>query len=208
MKKPKQPKPCPSCKNSEYLEKTDAGMLCLACGYMPPAKEKKPKKEKPPKPPKPPKEPKPPKPPKIEKTEREIVEGYAKKVIDGKIARGHYDKRFEWHKRLKGNTSKDIWIDNDFYFSVVFQSGEQKYQFLKEFAERLGVEILETEQVKIVNGLELAAKMNIAIKSESALPYPYGDLSLRQFTLDAEYFDENDNTDNPDNNPIGEDENG
>jgi len=129
-----------------------------------------------------------PKRPKVIKSEEQLVKEYADKIINGKIARGHYDKRFDWHKRNEGNTNKDLWLDTDFFFSVVFQSSEQKYQFLKQFCEKFNikVETSEDEKIEIVNGVKLAQNLDIAIRKESMLEYPYGDIDLRPFVLDNE----------------------
>lgn len=123
--------------------------------------------------------------PKVVKTEQELVHAYANKIMDGKISRGHFDKRFDWHNRNaqdKGAVNKDIWFDTDFFFSVVFQSEAQKYAFLKA----AGWIVDQDEQVQIVNGLELAKKMGIALRPEVALEYPYTDLELRPLVLDSE----------------------
>lgn len=125
---------------------------------------------------------------KVQKSEQALVEEYANKVINGKIARGHFDKRFEWHKREQGTTNKDLWMDTDFFFSVVFQSEAQKYAFLEEFCKKFGVDIDTTSdgQIQVINGMGLANRMGIALKPEVAIEYPYTNLELRPFVLDSE----------------------
>jgi len=118
-----------------------------------------------------------------QKTEQQLVHEYANQVMDRKASRGHYDKRFDWHKR-DGATNKDLWFDSDFFFSVVFQSEAQKYEFLS----KLSWQTDDFEQVQIVNGLALAKKLGIDLKPETALPYPYTDLELRDLVLDSDDF--------------------
>lgn len=120
-------------------------------------------------------------------SEEELAHRYANKIIDGKIARGHFDERFKWHKR-ESKTNKDLWLDTDFFFSVVFQSQEQKYQFLDFLKEKFGIkdDTKPGDQIQIINGLELAAYMGLALKKENMIPYLGGDLDLRPFVLDTE----------------------
>lgn len=128
---------------------------------------------------------------KPEKTEQQLVEEYAKKVMDGKISRGHFDKRFDWHNRkAQGQTAtnKDLWFDTDFFFSVVFQSEAQKYEFLNHLKEQYGLDFDDNLQIQIVNGLEFAKKMGLSLRPEIRLEYPYTDLEIRPLVLDSDEF--------------------
>lgn len=116
---------------------------------------------------------------KQKKSESELVHQYANKVIEGKASRGHTDKRFNYTKR-EGTVNKELWLDVDFFFSVVFESAEQKYEFLKQ----LKVPVDEEERVQIVNGLKLAEKLGIKLQREKRMDYPYGSLDLRPFVMD------------------------
>lgn len=121
------------------------------------------------------------------KSEEELVKLYVDKVIRGKVSRGHIDQRFEYTKSDK-TVNKDLWIDTDFYFSVVFQSADQKYEFFKALTEKFGNKALEIEddgQIQIVNGLILAKTLlGLDLKLETARPYPTGNLELMPFVLD------------------------
>lgn len=120
---------------------------------------------------------------KEQKSESQLVHEYVNKVIRGKQSRGHVDKRFDYTK-ADGAVNKDMWMDTDFFFSVVFQSADQKDEFLKRIGWAL--DNLPGSQVQIVNGLKLAEQMKIPLKRESAREYPYGSLDLRPFVLDDE----------------------
>lgn len=155
---------CPDC-GATFARK------CKICGYMAPPKPKVEKVAK------------------VEKSEGELVHEYVDRVIRGKLSRGHVDQRFAYTK-ADGAVNKDMWMDTDFFFSVVFQSSEQKYKFLEALQQKFGFELedfFET-QVQIVNGLKLAEKMSIELKRESAQEYPYGSLDLRPYVLDDEDF--------------------
>lgn len=128
-----------------------------------------------------------PKAPKIQKSEEQITREYAERVMRGKQSRGHVDKRFDFTKTDTA-VNKDMWLDSDFFFSVVFQSGEQKYQFLKKFQEffKFEIENFEDSQIQIVNGLKLADAMKIELKREKSREFPYGSLDLKPYVLDDE----------------------
>lgn len=141
-----------------------------------------------------PKTPKPKKPrkPKIEKSERELVEAYAQKVLNA--ATSTMVDRKDLHAIVAGHgtevrkTATMLAMDRDFYFSVVFQTADQKYQFLEALAAKLNLP-LETsadEAVDIVNGLKLAAALDIPLKLEKPISYPVSDVQLLPFVLDTE----------------------
>lgn len=118
---------------------------------------------------------------KSEKSESELVHDYVKKVIRGKQSRGHVDQRFAYTKSQK-TVNKELWLDTDFFFSVVFQSEKQKYEFL----QKLGIEADNDGQIQILNGLQFAKKLGIDLEKESALPYPTGSIDLMPLILDTE----------------------
>ena len=128
-----------------------------------------------------------PKAPKVEKTEEELVHRYVNQVIGGKLARGHVDKRFAYTK-AEGTVNKEMWLDTDFFFSVVFQSSEQKYKFLEDFQKMFKFELEDFygTQVQIINGVKLAGSMSIELKKETAREFPYGTLDLLPYVLDDE----------------------
>ena len=122
---------------------------------------------------------------KIKKTEAELVQQYCDRVINGKIARGHIDNRFKYTEGDGTVTNKNMHLDTDFYFSVVFQSQEQKYEFLKA----IGIPTEEHNKIQIMNGLKLAKLFTdkgvvVKLKKESSLPFPNAALDLRPLILD------------------------
>jgi hypothetical protein len=125
--------------------------------------------------------------PKQEKTEEQLVHEYTEKVIRGKLSRGHVDQRFAYTK-AETAVNKDMWLDTDFFFSVVFQSADQKYKFLEVMQQMFKFELEDFygTQVQIVNGLKLANAMGIELKKESTREFPYGELDLRPYVLDDE----------------------
>ena len=122
---------------------------------------------------------------KSEKSEEQLVKDYVSRVIGGKVSRGHVDQRFDYTKK-KSSVNKDMWIDYDFFFSVVFQSSEQKYQFLDFMREKFGIEVTQDDNCQIINGLKFAEKVGLKLKKESTKDFPYGDIELRPFILDDE----------------------
>lgn len=121
------------------------------------------------------------------KSEGDLVREYADKVINGKRARGHTDKRFEFSKK-EGTVNKELWLDTDFFFSVVFQSAEQKYLFL-EFLKNLypGFTVDKDDQIQIVNGMKLGQAMGISLPKEPHVrDYPQANLDLLPLVLDTE----------------------
>lgn len=121
---------------------------------------------------------------KATKSEAEIVRSYANRVIKNQQYHGRIADKFKGLKQER-SVSKNLWMDDDFFFSVVFQSSEQKYEFLKQ----LGVEVDKEGTIQIVNGLKLADKLNIALKLETTKDYPTGSIDLKPFVLDTETLD-------------------
>lgn len=117
----------------------------------------------------------------MKKTESELVHEYAKKVMRGKQSRGHVDERFQFTKGER-TVNKELWLDSDFYFAVVFQSSRQKEEFFKKMKlvpdEDLGMQI--------VNGLKLAERLGVTLTKEIAEKPPTINLDLLPFILDDE----------------------
>lgn len=92
----------------------------------------------------------------------------------------------------KERSAVDIWKDTDFYFSVVFQSSAQKYQFLEQFSKKFGLGIdnirNEDEVFSIVNGILLAKILGFKLDLEKAPAYVYPNLELKELSLDGEEF--------------------
>lgn len=124
---------------------------------------------------------------KVVKTEAELVQEYVGRIINGKKSRGHVDERFAYTK-ADGTVNKEMWRDVDFFFSVVFQSKAQKYEFMEFIEEKFGFEFDEEigHQIQIVNGFKLSGVMGHELKPEKAMPYPYGSLDLKPLVLDEE----------------------
>lgn len=161
-------KKCKKCKSKEIRDLGHA-FMCLECESDFPKKEKKPKA------------------PKIQKSESELVHEYAEKVIRGKQSRGHVDKRFGYTESSVA-VNKELWLDTDFFCSLVFQSKEQKYEFLNKLCEKFGTkpEYDSDTQIQIINGLKFAEQLGITLKKDEARPYPYGNLDLRPYVMDNE----------------------
>lgn len=115
------------------------------------------------------------------KTEAEIVQQYANIIISKSRTRGHITESTD-------SINKNVWMDGDFYFSVVFQSADQKYQFLEQFCRmfKVNIEDYKDSQIQILNGLKLATSLGIALKKEIAIEYQYGDPELIPLVLDNE----------------------
>ena len=177
---PKEPKakkiPVCKCCNMDmpFWKKGDP---CFNCGKDPMKKPKAEKVEK------------------VKKSEREIVEQYALQTMRKYQTRGHGGGTIE--AKEGGAVNKDLWLDRDFYFSVVFQSKKQKYavmaaleELVRTHTEHKEFELDEPEgsQVQIVNGVRLAQLLGIEIQLETSREYPYGDLDLKPYVLDEEAF--------------------
>jgi hypothetical protein len=153
---------CPVCDTPGFTKS------CSVCGHEKPKPDKKPKA------------------PKEEPTERELVHKYVNRVIMNQIYHGRIDDdRFAGLKQDKA-VNKNLWMDADFFFSVVFQSSEQKYQFLEGLKAKLGVEFDSMDEIQIVNGLLLAKAFGIELKEVESKDYPTGNIDLMPFVLDNE----------------------
>ncbi len=122
--------------------------------------------------------------PKQEASESELVRRYVNRTI----------KNSEYHGRstlqgreTKTGANKNLWQDNEFYFSVVFQSLEQKLEFLEKFLPAsVDPELSHRGTIQIVNGLKLAEALGITLKLETRRDYPTADIDLKPFVLDTE----------------------
>lgn len=124
---------------------------------------------------------------KKQKTEADIVRQYAKIIIDKQRTRGMITNDF---KHLKGKTpNKNLWQDPDFFFSVVFESYEQKYKFLDFLIQKFNITAENSDEVniQIINGLKLAESMGLKLEKELPGDYPTGSLELREFILDNDF---------------------
>lgn len=119
---------------------------------------------------------------KQKKSESEIVQQYAKGIMNRQVARGQADRII----KTGTTTNKDLWLDTDFFFSVCFQSTKQKNAFMEQFLKKFQIEVDENDKLQIINGLKLAEKMGIKLENEKAFSYPVGSLDLRPFVLDNE----------------------
>ena len=159
---------------------TEEEIIAAELAARKPVKKVKPPREKKAKPPKIRKE-------KIVKSESQLVHEYVDRVIGGKVARGHVDDRFAYTRKA-GTVNKELWLDTDFFCSIVFQSFEQKYEFLEALAKKTGViaDLDDASQIQIVNGMDLARRLGIELKRETRAAYPIPDLELRPFIMDDE----------------------
>lgn len=168
-KKQKPIKLCPQC------DQQWNGKLCKICGYEKPKPEKKQKILKPPKEKK----------PKEKPSEIELVKRYANQVIAKTKTRNFDDRNIDLIKN-EGTTNRQLSMDTEFYFSVVFQSSKQKYEFLDAIRIKFGLqnEFTDQEKIQVVNGLSLAKSLGIELNIEKSQNYPIGDLELRPYVLD------------------------
>jgi len=152
---------CPQC-NEGWR-----GKSCKVCGYARPEATKAP-----------------PKPP---KTESQTVREYANTIISKQSRRDHVGDKFE-DLKMKKATNKQMWRDQDFFFSVVFQSRDQKYEFLEALGKMFNIDVNYYGQntLQVVNGLKLAKSMEIPLENELVYDYPCGNIEVHGFILDEE----------------------
>ena len=120
------------------------------------------------------------------RTEQDIVRSYANRVMQNQLNHGRVD-----HEKFTGLTkgkieNKNLWMDIDFYFSVVFESARQKYEFLEKL--NIEAEIDPTiPRLQIINGVKFAESLGIKLEvKEKRFDYPTADLDLKEFVLDNE----------------------
>lgn len=130
---------------------------------------------------------KPVKAPKVQKTEAEIARQYAEMMISKHRTRGMITDKFA-DLKATDKANKDLWMDTDFFFSVVFQSREQKYQFIEFLCAEFDIEFefYGEKTIQIINGLILAKAMKCELKKEVAADFPTGNIDLKDFVLDEE----------------------
>lgn len=121
-------------------------------------------------------------------TETELVHRYVNRVIKNSMYHGRVDT-----EKFKGlehthSVSKNLWMDTDFFFSVVFQSSTQKRKFLEQLLSKFeGLKEPDEEyNIQIINGLELAKLMGIKLDPETTKEYPTGNIELMPMVLDGE----------------------
>lgn len=112
------------------------------------------------------------------KSEEQLVQEYANNIIRNSGTRG-----------FTGNqkSNREIWEDQDFYFSVVFQTEDQKVDFINFLVEKHGVVLHTASCPNIINGLDLAKKMGCTLDPVLSKDYPLANMELRPFILDKEY---------------------
>ena len=121
------------------------------------------------------------------KTEKELVHQYANIIISKQKTRGMVKDSFKDIREKKHN--KDLWQDANFYFSVVFQSYEQKFEFLKKLNRKFPIpedDMSEINTMNILNGLVLAKVLGIDLNKEIANNFPLGNIELKDLVLDDE----------------------
>lgn len=127
-----------------------------------------------------------PKPAEPEPTEAELVTKYALRVVRNQIYHGR------GHVAHSHTINKKLWLDYDFFFSVVFQSSTQKYAFMEALRAKFpGIEFDEKEQIQILNGLLFAKLLGIPLEMETARDFPAGNLELMPFVMDNEEVEVN-----------------
>ncbi len=125
---------------------------------------------------------------KSEPTESELVHKYVNRIIKNQQYHGRIDTDKFQGLEYEKTVSKNLWLDTNFYFSVVFQSTRQKMEFLEKweaFSDKLvGESMSSISKLQIINGLKLAKALNIELQEETTRPYPTGNIDLMPFCLD------------------------
>lgn len=128
-------------------------------------------------------------------SEETLVHRYVNRTLNNQRNHGRVDNKKFKDLAYEHKVNKNIWMDNDFYFSMVFESSEQKYKFLEAlgFYEEDAEEMkLANRNVRIINGLEFANRLkdkgvNIELEEVQAIDnYPKPDLALLPYVLDNE----------------------
>ena len=113
------------------------------------------------------------------KSEADTVSKYAIRVINNQKYHGRTNLEYK-------AASKNIWMDTDFYFSVVFQTKEQKDLFVKEYFNKLGIKTDYEGGIQIINGMRLAEKIGVKLENAESKDYPLADIDLKDLVLDHE----------------------
>lgn len=122
-----------------------------------------------------------------ETPEEVLVHRYVNRVIRNSQYHGRVDP--EKYKGLvyDKTISKDLWLDTDFFFSVVFQSRRQKLEFMEKWTQmHTAVDTEIPGRLQIVNGLKLAKALGIELSPETSMEYPTGQMDLLPFIMDFE----------------------
>lgn len=119
-----------------------------------------------------------------EPTEQELVHKYVNRVIKNQMYHGRVDSNKFDNLQHDKTVSKNLWLDYDFYFCVVFQSAEQKYQVLRHLAGEN--DTYSSDRIHIINGLNFAKSLGIELKEETTKDYPMGNIDLLPYVLDDE----------------------
>lgn len=122
-----------------------------------------------------------------EMSEEDYVKRYAARVIANEGYHGRIDGKKFSNLANKKTVNRALWMDTDFYFSIVFQSSTQKDKFLKEFTEKMGLNVEGVKEggIQILNGMALAGVLGIDLEPETSKDYPLPDLDVREFVLDS-----------------------
>ena len=121
-------------------------------------------------------------------TEAQIVQRYANRIINNQQYHGRIDESKFPNLKYDKKVNKKIWMDENFYFSVVFQSSEQVVEFL----DKLGMTTDEVDQfveagsLKIINGLKFAEKLGISLEKIPKSDYPLANIELMPYVLDQQ----------------------
>lgn len=67
---------------------------------------------------------------------------------------------------------------------VVFQSSQQKYDFLNLLFEKYNISVENDWSIQIINGVQLAENMGLKLKKEVAAPYQCANIELKDLILD------------------------
>lgn len=118
-------------------------------------------------------------------TEEELVRRYVNRTIRNAQYHGRVsDEKYNGLGYDKP-VSKNIWLDTDFYFSVVFQSKRQKLEFMEKWEQmHPAVDTDLPSKIQILNGLKLAKALGIELQLEESKPYPTGNIDLFPFIMD------------------------
>ena len=124
---------------------------------------------------------------KPEPTEEELVHRYVNRTIKNSQYHGRVNTEQFQGLEYDKTVSKNLWLDTDFFFSVVFQSRRQKLEFLEKWEQiHDSIDIDIPNRLQIVNGLKLAKALGIELKKEESREYPLPELELLPFILDNE----------------------
>lgn len=121
-------------------------------------------------------------------SEKELVHKYVNRIINNQKYHGRIDEEKFKDINYKKKVNKNLWLDQNFYFTAVFQSQEQKHKVLEAIGltEEQIDEAYYSGKINIINGIELAKKLGIEIELEEREEYPLPELELLPYVLDTE----------------------